>query len=243
MSRQFTPSKVGIALVMVLSGFLLSPQNSIMAQGSVDIGATTTSRYIWRGIQFDNGVNFQPHAMYSTDKFSIGASSSMSLTNDFNEISFWLSYKVNTPVVDMTFYLNDYYYEFTGSDFFNFDDADELSSVGSHFLEAYVEFSKEDSPFGFMVSSVFWNDPDRSLYAEASYSKTLSNDLESTFTLGSALTESREWYYTNKTGIVNVSYELSKELEFSPQFSVPMSVKTIMNPYGRAFYVVLSFSL
>lgn len=243
MIRHITQSTIGFAFVLLLTGLVLSPGNTLLAQGSVDIGATTTSRYVWRGMLFDNGVNFQPYAMYSTDKFSVGTASSMSLTNDFNEISFLMSYSVSTSLVDMTFYLYDCYYQYTGSDFFNFDDADEFSSVGSHYLEAYVELSKEDSPFSFLFSSVFWNDPDRSLYAEASYSKTLSNDIESSFTLGGALTESREWYYTNKAGIVNVSYELSKNLEVTPEFSVPMSVKTIMNPYGRAFYVVLSFSL
>jgi len=243
MRRHLTQSNIGFAFVLLLTGLFLSPNSIVFAQGSVDIGATTTSRYVWRGMVFDNGVNFQPYAMYSTDRFSVGASSSMSLTNDFNEVSFWLSYSVSTSLVDMTFYLNDYYYQYAGADFFNFDDADEFSSVGSHSLEAYVELSKEDSPFSFLFSSVFWNDPDRSLYAEASYSKTLSNDIESSFSVGGALTESREWYNTSKPGIVNVSYELSKNLDFTSQFSVPMSVKTIMNPYGRAFYVVLSFSL
>jgi hypothetical protein len=243
MSRQITQSPVGIVFFLILTGLFLSPGSTLFAQGSVDIGATTTSRYVWRGMLFDNGVNFQPYAMYSTEKFSVGAASSMSLTNDFNEISFWMSYKMNTPIVDMTFYLNDYYYEYLGSDFFNYDDANEFTSVGSHYLEAYVVLSKEDSPFSFLFSSVFWNDPDRSLYAEASYSTTLKKGLESTFSLGSALTESREWYFTQKTGIVNVSYELSKSLEISPQFSIPMSVKTILNPYGRNFYVVLSLSI
>lgn len=167
MRRLLTQNNVGFTFLIVLLGLLITPQSLTFAQGSVDIGATTTSRYVWRGMLFDNGVNFQPYAMYSTDKFSVGAASSMSLTNDFNEISFWMSYTVNTSLVDMTFYLNDYYYEYLGSDFFNFDDANEFSSVGSHYLEAYVEFSKEESPFSFLFSSVFWNDPDRSLYAEA----------------------------------------------------------------------------
>lgn len=243
MHRDYILSKIGFAFILLFSGLFFNSNNTLLAQGSVDVGATTTTRYIWRGMVFDNGVNFQPYAAYSTDKFSIGTASSMSLTNDLNEVSFWMSYSVSTSLIDMTFYLNDYYYQYEGADFFNFDDADELSSVGSHYLEAYVELSKEDSPFSFLFSSVFWNDPDRSLYAEASYSKTLSNDIESSFTLGGALKESREWYNTDKAGIVNVSYELSKNIDFSPEFSVPMSVKTIMNPHGRAFYVVLSFSL
>jgi hypothetical protein len=243
MFRQFTRKRLDLFVLFFLIAFSFTPHSLLVAQGSVDVGATTTSRYVWRGMLFDNGVNFQPYAAYSTDKFSLGASSSMSLTNNFNEISFWMSYSINTSLLDMTIYLNDYYYQSDGADFFNYDNADELSSIGSHYLEAYVELSKEESPISVLISSVFWNDPDRSLYAEASYSKTLMNDVESSFTVGGALTKSREWYNTNKAGIVNVSYEVSKNLEVTPQFSVPMSVKATMNPYARSFYLVLSFSL
>ena len=191
----------------------------------------------------DNGVNIQPYAMYYTDKFSAGAASSVSLTNDFNEISLWLSYKLSTSLVDMTFYVYDYYYEYAGSDFLNYKGAGDDASVGMHFIETYVEFSSENSPLSFKLSSVVWNDPDNSVYAEASYSKELGSNISSRFTVGSSLKESREWYYTNKAGIVNLSYELSKSLRINPDFQLPMSVNTIFNPYGKAFYVVLSLSI
>lgn len=233
----------GLTVALLVTFASMSPGSVVVAQGAFDLGATTTSRYVWRGIQMDNGVNIQPYAMYYTDKFSVGASSSVSLTNDFNEISLWVSYTLNTSLVDMTFFVYDYYYEYPGSDFLNYKGAGEDASVGMHFIETYVEFSSENSPLSFKLSSVVWNDPDNSLYAEASYSRELEGNISSKFSIGSSLKESREWYYTNKTGIVNLSYELTKSVKINQDFQIPMSVNTIFNPYGRAFYVVLSLSL
>jgi hypothetical protein len=243
MSRQqnFHNLIVSAGLIVVLS--TLIPSQSLRAQGELDLGATTVSRYLWRGIQFDNSVNFQPYMMYYTSKFEIGASSSMSLTNDFNEIYFWAAYSVNTSLINAKFYVADFYYEYLGSDFTNFKTEKRDGVEGNHYVEGYVEFTSDNSPFKLLFSSSLWNDPDNSMYAEVSYSKSHTNDLESSFSLGGSLKKSSRWYYTEKAGIVNVSYELSKQVQITPEYALPVSVTSIFNPTGKSFYVVLAISI
>lgn len=235
-------SNLMIFLVLVMGFTTLLPINS-KAQGEVDLGATTVSRYLWRGIQLDNGVNFQPYMMYYTSNFEVGVSSSMSLTNDFNEIYFWAAYKVNTSLVDMKFYVADFYYQYDGADFFNFKTVERNGVEGDHYVEGYVEFTSENSPLKLLFSSSIWNDPDMSMYAEVSYAKTLSNGVESNFSLGGSLKKSTRWYYTDKAGIVNISYELSKSVQMTPEFALPVTITSIFNPSGKAFYVVLGISI
>lgn len=232
---------VSAGLILVLS--TLIPSQTVHAQGELDLGATTVSRYLWRGIQFDNSVNFQPYMMYYTSNFEIGASSSMSLTKDFNEIYLWAAYSVNTSFINAKFYLADFYYQNEGSDFTNYNTKKRDGVAGDHFIEGYVEFTSDDSPFKLLFSSSLWNDPDNSMYAEVSYSKSHSNELESSFTLGGSLKKSSSWYYTDKAGIVNVSYELSKQVQITPEYALPVSVTSIFNPTGKSFFVVLAISI
>jgi hypothetical protein len=243
MSRQqnFHKLIVSAGLVLVLS--TLFPSQPLHAQGELDLGATTVSRYLWRGIQLDNSVNFQPYMMYYTSNFEIGASSSMSLTKDFNEVYFWAAYSVNTSLLNAKFYVADFYYEYLGSDFTNFKTEKRDGVEGNHYVEGYVEFTSDNSPFKLLLSSSLWNDPDNSMYAEVSYSKSHSNDLESSFSLGGSLKKSTRWYYTDKAGIVNVSYELSKQVQITPEYALPVTVSSIFNPTGKSFYVILSISI
>lgn len=243
MSRQskFKLMMQSVILILLTSTFF--PFQTLQAQGELDLGATTVSRYIWRGIQFDNGVNFQPYMMYYTPNFEVGVSSSMSLTNDFNVIYFWAAYTVNTSFLNAKFYIADFYYEYQGSDFFNYKTENRNGVEGDHYIEAYVTLSSKNSPFKLLISSSLWNDPDNSMYAEVSYSKDMANDVSSTFTLGGSLKKSTGWYYTEKAGIVNVSYELSKNIQVTPEFALPISVTSIFNPSAKAFYVILGVSI
>lgn len=243
MKNQSTFIKVMQSVFLILAVYTFLPYQSLQAQGEVNVGANTVTRYLWRGIQLDDGVNFQPYMMYNISNFEVGVSSSMSLTNEFNEIYFWAAYSVNTSFINAKFYVSDFYYEYQGSDFFNFR-TERLNGVeGDHYGEAHVEFTSDYSPFKLLFSSSFRNDPDNSMYAEVSYSKAMANDIQSTFSVGGALNKSALWYYTDKAGIVNMSYELSRSVQITPEYALPISVKSIFNPTGKAFYVIFGVSI
>jgi len=243
MNCQSTLIKVMKSVFLILAVYTVLPIQSLSAQGEVSLGANTVTRYLWRGIQFDNGVNFQPYMMYHTSNFEVGASSSMSLTNDFNEIYFWAGYSVKTSLINAKFYIADFYYEHSGSDFLNVKNVNGDGVRGDHSVEGYVVLSSENSPFVLLFSRTLWNDPDNSMYAEVSYSKELANDVQSTFSLGGSLNKSTEWYFTNNASIVNVSYKLSKSVQITSNYALPLSVASIFNPNGKAFFVILGVSI
>jgi hypothetical protein len=197
------------------------------------------NQYIWRGIVFDDGINLQPYVMYNVGGLEIGASSSNSLKNTYNEFSFWTSYTQSFNSVDLTFYLGDFYYLTKGSQFFNFDGVKDGEAQGEHSLEAYIELTADDIPISLLFSGVIWNDPDNSLYAQASYFTAFPSDIDARFNLGASLGESRDWYYTQKSGIVNVSMELAKSLNFSTGYAMSLYGQTYYNPYNESFHVVV----
>ncbi|MCH8496176.1 MAG: hypothetical protein LAT57_11185 [Balneolales bacterium] len=243
MIRTSNFTKVIQSFILIGIAYALIPLQAVHAQGEVSVGATTVTRYMWRGIQFDDGINFQPYMMYTISNFEAGVSSSMSLTNDFNEINFWVAYSVNTSFINAKFYVTDFYYQNPGSDFFNFKSERIHGVEGDHYGEAHIIFTSDHSPFELLFSTAFRNDPDNSLYTEVSYSKLMANDIGSTLSLGAALNKSARWYYTEKAGIINVSYELSKRVQITPEYALPVSVKSILNPTGKAFYVILAVSI
>lgn len=228
-------------LIVFFCNFL--PAQPLYAQGEISIGANTVTRYIWRGVQFDDGVNFQPYMMYSNTKFEAGVSSSMSLTNDFNEIYFWAAFNIKTSLFNAKLYITDFYYESQESDFFNFKTEKYNGVKGNHYGEAHVMFTTDQSPFKLLLSSSFRNDPDNSFYSEVSYSKTMPNDVVSTLALGAALNKSTKWYYTERASIINVSYMLSKSVQITPEYALPVTVTSILNPTGKSFYVTLAISI
>lgn len=243
MNYQPTLIKMMKSVLLILVVYTFLPVQSLYAQGEVNIGADTVTRYVWRGIQLDNGVNFHPYMMYNTPNFEVGASSSMSLTNDFNEIYFWAAYSVKTSFINAKFYIADFYYEYDGADFFNFKTEKRDGVEGDHYVEGYVVLSSDNSPFELLFSTTIWNDPDKSMYAEVSYSKAMANDIQSTFSVGGALNKSALWYYTDKAGIVNMSYGLSRSVQITPEYALPISVTSIFNPTGKAFYVIFGVSI
>jgi hypothetical protein len=242
MIRQLNFIKVIQSAILILS-FAIFPVKPLHAQGEVSLGANTVTRYIWRGVQFDDGVNFQPYMMYNISKFEMGVSSSMSLTNDFNEIYFWAAYNIKTSLFNAKFYVTDFYYQGQGADFFNFK-TEKINGVeGNHYGETHIVFTSDNSPFKLLLSSSFRNDPDNSIYSEVSYSRAMVNDINSVFSIGAALNKSARWYYTEKASIINVSYALSKSVQITPGYALPFTVTSILNPTGKSFYVIFAISI
>lgn len=228
---------VVIWVITVVSALELRAQS-----GEWYAGSEVVNRYIWRGVQYDNGVNIQPYVMYNIGGFEAGAAASTSFTNDFNEISLWTSYTASTNPVDITFYVGDFYYETGSADFWNFDGVKDGVSTGAHNLEGYISLAFNEIPISLLVSTVFWNDPDNSTYAQFSYYRELSG-MDAAFHLGMALNKSDYWYYTEKAGLINASFEITREIEVTERFSIPLTGKTILNPYSETFYVVVGIGL
>lgn len=229
--------------VVLLTLLILISTGEIKAQSVWSNGFEIVNRYVWRGVVYDNAVNIQPYLMYNMNGFEVGAASSTSFTNDFNEIYLWAAYTLSVNSLNLKLQVSDFYYELGTGNFLNFKGVESGESAGAHYVESSLELSGENSPFSLLFSGIIWNDPDHSLYAELGYQKSLTSEIEATFNLGIALNESNNWYFNQKTGLINVSFGLSKDIRVTESFSIPLSSTAIFNPYSESFYVVFGIGL
>jgi hypothetical protein len=109
---------------------------------------------------------------------------------------------------------------------------------GSHTIEASLRFSgPDDFPLWVLVGYNFYNDPDKSIFAEAGYTfRVLQNNLS--FFAGGVL-DASEWYqFTVKNGVLrdgvgltNFGFVLNRELILEDWLTLDFSVLDVMNFY------------
>ena len=237
---------------------------------SLDFGIDMVSRYIWRGTQLGGiSPNVQPFVELEIGKFVLGAWGSYSLggENSFQEYDFYASYSLLDDKVSIT--VTDYFFpdELSDYDYFNYNE-----KTTGHVIEASASFNgTEKIPFSVMIAvNIFGADAKRisddfatlnsedgiqySTYLELGFVTTLKSvDLEAF--LGFNLTNPRAadlsgsgyvgefGYYGNDIGIVNLGITLSKEIEITDKFGLPVTVSVITNPQAQKIFIVFGFSL
>ena len=235
-----TLSRTQVSLLAVLVLTMLLPA-ALQAQ-SFSLGADLMSRYVWRGTDFGESASVQPALSFSVGGFEIGTWASYSFTADgagANEHDIWLSYTVETATAG-TFSLGmtDYYFPAPGgSDFFDFGNGGE----GAHFFEPFASYT---GPAAFPVTlygAVFvHNDPDHSVYLEASYPFAVEG-----VTLGltaGGVAGASAFYGTEGAALVNLGLSASKEIPITEKFALPLSVAYILNPDMKRSYLVFGLS-
>lgn len=220
-------------VILATSLFALAPA---MAQ-SFSFGADVVSRYVWRGTDFGESASIQPALSFSAGGFEIGTWASYAMnpeSADFNEHDLWLSYTTGP----LSFGVTDYYFPNLGAGFFDFDD----NGDGAHYIEPFVSFSgPETFPISFYAGYFAYNDPDNSVYLNASYPFVIE-EVELSFALGASAVES-VMYATDGFGIVEVALAASREVPLTDAFALPISVAYVLNPYAEKSFLVLGVSL
>ena len=226
---------------LLLLAFLLTPV-LVQAQ-SVSFGADFVSRYIWRGFDFGESFSVQPALALSSGGFEIGSWASYSIAADgsfANEHDLYVSYSKETESAgSFGFGITDYYFPAPEADgFFNYSGDGE----GSHWIEPYVSYDAPGSfPISLYASVMVHNDPDNSLYVEAS----LPFDIGETamgLTLGMAAGES-DFYAVESASLINVALSAEREIAISESFSLPVFGSYVMNPTHERTFLVFGFSL
>jgi len=109
---------------------------------------------------------------------------------------------------------------------------------GSHTLEANFRFSgNEDFPLWVIVAYNFYNDPDKSIFAEVGYTfRVLKNNLS--FFAGGVLDASAWYQFTVKkgvvqdgTGLTNFGFILNRELKIENWLTLDFALIDVMNFY------------
>lgn len=231
-------TQVSLVAALLLSVVLPA---ALQAQ-SFSLGADLMSRYVWRGTDFGESASVQPALAFSVGGFEVGTWASYSFTADgagANEHDIWLSYSVETSSAgSFALGVTDYYFPSPdGIGFFDFSNGGE----GAHYIEPFASYT---GPAAFPVTlygAVFvHNDPDHSLYLEASYPFTVDG-VELGLTVGGVAGASA-FYGTTDAAFVNVGLSASREIPITEKFALPLSVAYILNPDMERSYLVFGLS-
>ncbi len=201
---------------------------TVKAQFSV--GADVVSNYIFRGAVQDGGKGaIQPTIEYASGIFSVGAWGSYGTSiGTLQEADLYLSFGLANG---LSFGLTDYYYP--GTSFF---DADEKSSVHSFELNAGFETGAFSIAGNYIINNST-NTQDGTIYFEAGYAFTDNVSL--------AVGGGNGW--VTATGgddfqVSNIALAVSKEVEITDKFSLPVFGQAILNPNTEMFHLVVGVS-
>ncbi len=216
---------------------------------SASIGADVVSRYVWRGTDFGESMSVQPALTLGFGGLEVGAWGSYSISASgagANENDIWATYTiVAANGASFSFGFTDYYFPGPGTDGFFVTDA--------HTLELSAAFTGPESfPISLFAGRMSRNDPDHSLYLEASVPVAAFEDVDLGLTAGMVAGKS-DFYGTDGTAFVNLGVSAGKDLVITDDFAVPVSVSYIVNAnrpddtLGQAdpdrAFIVVQFSL
>jgi len=206
---------------------------------SVSVGADVVSRYVWRGADFGESLSLQPALTFGIGGLEFGAWGSYSVSAsgaDANENDLWATYTIAASSgASLSFGVTDYYFPGPGATGFSYTDA--------HTLELSVSVSGPESfPISVFGGFLASNDPDNSLYLEASLPVAAGDDVEVGLVAGMVAGASG-FYGTDGAAVVNLGISASKALEITDSFAPPVSVSYILNPDQDRAYLVFGVSL
>ena len=200
------------------------------AKAQFSVGADFVSNYVFRGAVQDSEPAIQPGIEYSSGAFSVGAWGSYA-TNmaSLQEADLYVSFGLDNG---LSFGLTDYYYP--GTSWFETDE--DLSAHSFEFNAGY-----EADAFSFAANYIFnesTNTQSGTYYLEAGYAFSDNVSL--------AVGGGNGW--VTMTGgddfqISNIALTVSKEVEFTEKFSLPVFGQAILNPNTEMFHLVVGFSL
>ena len=206
---------------------------------SFSVGADVVSRYVWRGADFGESLSFQPALTLGFGNLEGGAWGSYSVSASgagANENDLWATYTMTTDNgASVSLGITDYY--------FPAPEAPGFLDNGAHTLELSIGFTGPESmPISLFGGILTRNDPDNSIYLEASYPFTMEDGVEVGLVAG-MVTGASGFYGTEGAAVVNLGLSASMALEITDSFAPPVTVSYIVNPDGDRAYLVFAMSL
>jgi hypothetical protein len=228
------------AFLLIFANAQNPPENSTL---NTDLGFDFVNRYLWRGTIVNASPNLQPYLGLEYKGFNFGAWGSYATDGQFAEVDLFLSYSYE----GLTLTLNDYYTENEDSllqfDNFNFND-----DKTNHALEFMVNYEfGEKLPLTLSAATIFYgNDKDEkgnnyySTWLQANYTFKL-NDYDLDVFVGA--TPAKSIYNSKEGNVAEIGAKLSKSIDISEKFSIPMSVALVTNPAEENIFMILSIGL
>ena len=200
---------------------LLSPNISY----SQDFGADLVSSYVWRGTQFGSGAHVQPYMDLGSGNLTGGVWGSFptSAKGGGNELDLWVSYDFGPLALTVTNYTfpgeGGIYAE--GEGLFNGD---------------YTELAASTSIMGVDLSAGYFTEVE-ALYIELGFS---TGAVDIAFGYGDDQADG--FYAGGGSGLVNMSFSGSKDIQISDTYALPVSGSFIINPEAETAFLVFGIS-
>ena len=192
---------------------------------SQDFGADLVSSYVWRGTQFGSGAHIQPYMELGSGNFTAGVWGSFptSAKGGGNELDLYLGYDFGPVALTVT------NYTFPGEGG-NYADGEGL------FDGDYTELAASTSIMGVDLSAGYFTEVE-ALYVELGFS-TGAVDIA----IGYGDDQGNGWYADGGSGIVNMSFSGSKDIQISENYSLPVFGSFILNPEAETAFLVFGIS-
>jgi len=235
-------------------------------ESPVQLGADAMSRYIWRGVNLGgSSPSLQPWIKYnmkskdSNHVLSLGAWGAYTFSETTNqEVDLYLTYTFKN-VVSLT--VTDYFFPIDNS----FDNRNNYFDYNkdstSHVFEGVISFNgTEKIPFTFLFGMNFYGNDARKInddgstgkifmtkYVELGYKKNIKGVDFNAF-VGAALDKPNKdrgelGFYGNKTaGVINLGLKVSKSIQISDKYSLPVQASIITNPEAENIFMVFGIS-
>jgi len=192
---------------------------------SQDFGADIVSSYVWRGTQFGSGAHIQPYMELGSGNLTAGVWGSFptSAKGGGNELDLYLGYDFGPVALTVT------NYTFPGEGG-NYADGEGL------FDGDYTELAASTSIMGVDLSAGYFTEVE-ALYVELGFS-TGAVDIA----IGYGDDQENAWYADGGSGIVNMSFSGSKDIQISENYSLPVFGSFILNPEAETAFLVFGIS-
>jgi len=201
---------------------LLSPNISY----SQDFGADLVSSYVWRGTQFGSGAHIQPYMDLGSGNLTGGVWGSFptSAKGGGNELDLWVSYDFGLLALTVTNY--------------TFPSEGGLYADGEGLFNGdYTELAASTSIMGVDLSAGYFTEVE-ALYVELGFS-TGAVDIA----LGYGDDQADGFYAGGGSGLVNMSFSGSKDIQISDNYALPVFGSFILNPEAETAFLVFGISL
>ena len=200
----------------------------------IDADAELVSSYIWRGL-YQAGASLQPSLSFSVKGLTVGSWSSVDYKAFIKELDFYFSYELKGFSIGVF----DFWCRPEGSSFFK--------DRKSHTFELNLGYNfSERFPLTLEANTMFTGDDDQdergkrfySTYMAASYSFTVKKaDCE----VGIGITPWKG-IYADKFNVAVIRAKASRNLQFTPEYALPVFVELILSPSQDNAFLVFGLS-
>jgi hypothetical protein len=192
---------------------------------SQDFGADLVSSYVWRGTQFGSGAHIQPYMDLGSGNLTGGVWGSFptSAKGGGNELDLWVSYDFGPLALTVT------NYTFPG-------EAGAYSKGEGLFNADYTEIAASTSIIGVDLSAGYFTEVE-ALYIELGTSIGAVD-----IALGYGDDQSDPFYADGGSGLVNMSFSGSKDIQISDSYALPVFGSFIINPEAETAFLVFGIS-